>query len=100
MMVYWQEADANNGPNSGYNPVLVLLKKQNGFSRKLLELKDGTEVTAYIDGPYRQNLQLDTYGTVIFILEDIGIAAATMHIRELLKKSEDGSACVQCMLCM
>jgi predicted ferric reductase len=77
-----------NCPGDDY--VVFLVQKQRGFSRNLFlhtgnSFDDSSTMRAIIEGPYGNELRLDSYGTVILFATGIGIAGQLPYIAQLLK---------------
>jgi predicted ferric reductase len=72
----WWENNADGKATS----ITLLIQKQNGFTRRLIEHPLGSFLT-WIDGPYGTTPNLDQYNRALLVATGIGIAAQLSFIR-------------------
>lgn len=72
----------------------VVTKPTSALTRRIVHriLQAGLpdlELPAFVLGPYGQAHSFGQYGTVVFVLEDIGLFRALPFIRDLVEKSRE-----------
>ncbi|KAH9905233.1 ferric reductase transmembrane component 3 [Xylariomycetidae sp. FL2044] len=86
---------------SGSTCVVLIVQKQRGFSERLFthrgggssidgEADSGSQMKAFVEGPYGRELPLDLYGTVLLIASGIGIAGQLSYVAQLLGDYHNG----------
>ena len=75
--IAWHDHD--NGDDSA----VLIVQKHRGFTTRLVSAH-GKEMKALIEGPFRKELNLDSYGTVLLFATGIGIAGQLPYITQLL----------------
>jgi predicted ferric reductase len=78
----WWENNVDGKANS----ITLLIQKQNGFTRRLIEHPAGSFLT-WIDGPYGSTPNLDQYNRALLVATGIGIAAQLSYIRCFAEKA-------------
>jgi NAD(P)H-flavin reductase len=68
----------------------MVVQRQKGFTKNLVlhtnnDFDEGFEMRAVIEGPYGEELKLDSYGTVLLFATGIGIAGQLPYIERLLE---------------
>jgi predicted ferric reductase len=74
--IAWWENNSDGKATS----VILLVRKQNGFSKRLIEHQSESFLT-WIDGPYGVSQKLDHYNRALLVATGIGIAAQLSYIR-------------------
>jgi predicted ferric reductase len=74
--IRWWENNADRRATS----ITLLIRKRNGFTRRLIEHPAGSFLT-WIDGPYGTTPTLDQYNRALLVATGIGIAAQLSYIR-------------------
>lgn len=74
----------------GHDFVVLIVQRRKGFTRNLLlramnSFDTGDGQRAVIEGPYGNELDLTSYGTVLLFATGIGIAAQLPYVRVLLE---------------
>ena len=82
MIAWW-------GDNSNSISIDLLIKKQKGFTLRLLKLTDTQlgEFLILLNSPYSHLENFRIYSTVILFTADIGIAGIILYAKELLESS-------------
>lgn len=76
----------------------LLIKPQDGFTRKLVRHSGSSGLRAWIDGPYGRPQSFSDYGNVMMFASGVGIAAQVPHIKEILRKYKECRACTKTVL--
>lgn len=93
-MVAWWDQDIDGKSSS----IHLLIKPQDGFTRKLVRHSGSTRLKTWIDGLYRRPQIFSDYGNVMMFASGIGIAAQVPHIKEILRKYKEHRACTKTVL--
>ena len=83
--VSWWYRDAE-----GNNVMVLIIQKRSGFTGSLFlhannDLVHNSEMRAVIEGPYGNELNLESYGTVLLFATGIGIAGQLPYVTQLLE---------------
>lgn len=80
-VAWWQENEEGRATSLAF-----LVEVQNGFTDKLIRhASSPTSFFTWLDGPYGLPMDLRSYGCVLMIASDIGIASQLPYIKEILK---------------
>ena len=80
-MVTWWDNDIDGKATNVY----LLVKPENGFSRKIGRYAGACALKSWIDGPYGQIKDAGDFGSVLIFASGIGIAAQVPYLKELIR---------------
>jgi predicted ferric reductase len=72
--------------SDGQPIVYVIIKEQRGFT---MMVRKRTQITTFIDGPYGEDIQLQSYGTILLFASGIGMAAQLLYVRRTLAEYDE-----------
>lgn len=80
----------DNNSNGKATSITLLVGKQNGFTRRLIEHPAESFLT-WIEGPYGTTQNIDQYNRALLVATGIGIAAQLSYIRCLVETNIRGN---------
>ena len=75
----------NNDIDGKATNVYLLVKPENGVSRKVGRHAGACALRSWIDGPYGQTKDVGNFGSVLMFASGIGIAAQIPYLKELIR---------------